>query len=191
METSGVATVATDSIPASFLEDPVVFLSDIVNKPPSLQALDQLGGWMATWFANKAPDKESSVAPAAAAYLQAAAVHLQEFAFPTGNAHLEAATTKKQYEVVTVRWMTATKGISMSTGSLLKQTFGALIFFCQLSSLVVDCRNLCQSLQRPPWRHYQIGDFTFFGRPFFEQPDTSCQSTLTGRCGISAVRHAG
>lgn len=97
--------VAADVIPAAFLQDPVVFLSDIAAKPQSLHTIYQLGGWMSKWFASKTPDKESSVAPAAAAYLQAASVHLQEGGMSGMNAHLEAAVTKARYEVVTVRWL--------------------------------------------------------------------------------------
>jgi hypothetical protein len=97
------------TIPAAFLEDPVAYLTSIADRPPSLQTLDQLGGWMSNWFTAKARDnnimeRDSFIVPsAAAAYLKAAATHLQEAALPTGNLQLEAATTKKQYEVVTVR----------------------------------------------------------------------------------------
>jgi hypothetical protein len=94
---------AGDSVPAAFLRDPVAFLSAITAKPPSQQSMDQLSEPVSNWFANKSPDNESSVAPVAAAYLQAAAVQLQETALPAGDAQLEAVATKKQYEVVTVR----------------------------------------------------------------------------------------
>lgn len=110
METASGPTAddaSQGTIPVPFLEDPVAYLSAIANRPPSLHAFDHLGGWMSKWFADRAReggDRDSFLAPsAAAAYLRAAATHLQEAALPTGNLQLEAATTKKQYEVVTVR----------------------------------------------------------------------------------------
>jgi hypothetical protein len=108
MDTSGSAVAAAeqpagDAMPAAFLQDPVAFLSAIAAKPPSLQSMDQLSEPVSKWFASKSPDKESSVAPVAAAYLQAAAVQLQETALPAGDAQLEAVATKNQYEVVKVR----------------------------------------------------------------------------------------
>lgn len=100
---------AGDVVPAAFLRDPLAYLTEIAAKPPSPQSLGQLGGSVAKWFSGKSPEDDDAaltitVAPVAAAYLQAAAVHLPETASQPAslNAHLEAVTTKNQYEIVTV-----------------------------------------------------------------------------------------
>ena len=97
---------AADGLPAAFQQDPVAFLSAVAGSPPSRQALDQLGGAVASWFTGKSSSSDSSnttVTSAAAAYLQAAAMHLPETAASTGNPQLEMLSTQKQYEIVTVR----------------------------------------------------------------------------------------
>jgi hypothetical protein len=108
METSsGVAPaeprVATAEIPGGFQQDPIAYLSSVVSKPPSYQAMEQLAGSVAKWFNDKSPDRESSSAPVAAAYLLAAAVQLNNVASPGEAVRLEAARTKAQYEIVGVR----------------------------------------------------------------------------------------
>jgi len=102
MDFSGGDASSAEAAPAAFSQDPVAYLSAIAAKPPSHQAMDQLGGGVAKWFTGKSLENESLIAPVAAAYLQAAAVHLQETVQAAGNAQMEAATTKKQYDVVTV-----------------------------------------------------------------------------------------
>ena len=90
-------------IPGGFQQDPIAYLSSVASKPPSCQALEQLAGSVARWFYDKSPDRESSSAPMAAAYLQAAAIHLKKAAPPGEPLRLEAARTKAQYEIVGVR----------------------------------------------------------------------------------------
>lgn len=140
MDTAGGDAGAADqpegeATPAAFLQDPVAFLSAIAVKPPSQQSMDQLGGPVSKWFVNKsAANKESSVSPVAAAYLQAAAVHLQETALPAGNAMLEAVATKKEYEVVTAVGVCATLCMDRRgaiTGSGILPTLGNLVLNSQ------------------------------------------------------------
>lgn len=130
METANGPTADNASqgtIPASFVEDPVAYLSSIADRPPSLLALDQLGGWVSIWVAGKARDHVENgtliASSVAAAYLKAAATHLQEAVLPTGNLQLEAVTTKKQYEVVKTVGVCATlcknhRGAISSSGIL-------------------------------------------------------------------------
>jgi len=90
-------------IPGAFQKDPINYLLSVATKPPSYQALDQLAGSVARWFYDKSPDRESSSAPVAAAYLQAAAIHLKKAAPPREAVLLEAARTKTQNEIFGVR----------------------------------------------------------------------------------------
>jgi hypothetical protein len=108
MEAAGGAApaeypVANPGIPSAFQQDPISYLSSVAAKPPSYRAMEQLAGPVAKWFSDKSPDRESSSAPVAAAYLQAAAIHLNEVVPPGDAVRLDAARTKAQYEIIGVR----------------------------------------------------------------------------------------